>query len=197
MTRLTRSLIVILFVILAKMAAAVGATAAASKVPPGWLAAGKDPGSYEMLIDRAVAYGGKGAGCIRSTQKPSGFGTLMQSFRAEMYQGKRVRMSAYVKLSEVKKWAGLWMRVDTQDRSVAFDNMQNRPLHGTQIWRQHSIVLDVPSDATRIAFGVLLDGEGSVWVDEFRFEEAGLDVPVTDLERRDPKTPVNLSFEEP
>jgi len=44
----------------------------------------------------------------------TGFGTLMQDFRADHYQGKRVRFSAFVKTEAAQDWAGLWMRVDKE-----------------------------------------------------------------------------------
>ncbi|HNN93740.1 MAG TPA: hypothetical protein PKI03_15770 [Pseudomonadota bacterium] len=177
-------------------AAAAQADPEVSTPPPGWYDAGNDPGSYAMILDRSVSYKGKGAGCIRSVNKPRGFGTLMQDFRAEIYRGKRVRMSAYAKVSEVQKWAGLWMRVDVGNKSVCFDNMRTRPLKGSQPWKRYEIVLDVPLDATKIAFGVLLDGEGAVWVDEFQFEVVGKEIPVTGDEQIH-KDPQNLNFEEP
>ena len=33
-------------------------------------------------------------------------------------------------------------------------------------WRKYDVVLDVPSEAQNIAFGVLLAGEGQVWTDD-------------------------------
>src|SRR5450631_487339 len=42
----------------------------------------------------------------------TGFGTLMQDFRADHYQGKRVRFSAFVKTEAAQDWAGQWKRVD-------------------------------------------------------------------------------------
>lgn len=170
--------------------------AANPSVPPsGWLEAGSEPSDYEMIGDRATTYSGKASGCIRGGEKSRGFGTLMQMFRAENYRGKRVRMSAYAKSVNVQKWAGLWMRVDHDEKSVSFDNMRNRPLKGTTEWKKYEIVLDVPMEATKIAFGVLLNGQGTVWVDEFRFEEVPRSVPTTDTENT-PKNPRNLSFEE-
>ena len=42
-------------------------------------------------------------------------------------------------------------------------------------------------------------GPGKAWADDFRFEEVGEDVPVTDLKnkiREMPDEPVNLGFED-
>jgi len=118
----------------------------------------------------------------------------MQTFDATEYRGKRLRLSAYVKSESVENWAGVWMRIDRAKESVAFDNMQNRPITGTQGWTQHSIVLDVDPNATGVAFGILLSGKGAVWIDDLAFEVVGEDVPVTDM-RVPSKSPRNLDFE--
>jgi hypothetical protein len=93
---------------------------------------------------------------------------------------------------------GLWMRVDApKRRSVSFDNMQNRPITGTSDWRSYAVVLDVPAESESISFGVLLAGQGRVWIDNVRFEVVDASVPVTG--HREPAgpgpAPSNLDFE--
>lgn len=161
----------------------------------GWFKAGNNPVDYDMGIDRNAAFTGGTSGYIRGNKlNPQGFGTYMQMFDPGEYRGKRLRLSAYVKSENVADWAGVWMRVDRDKQSTAFDNMSNRPIKGTQEWTQCSIVLDVDSKATAIAFGILLSGKGSVWIDDLSFEVVGEEVPVTDL-RAPPKRPRNLDFE--
>jgi hypothetical protein len=75
--------------------------------------------------------------------------------------------------------------------------MQSRPIKGTSGWQQYNVVLDVPKDATGIAFGILLTGSGRVWLNSTKFEVVGMDVPTTGqnpVER--PASPVNLDFSE-
>lgn len=164
----------------------------------GWLKAGSHPGDYDMGTDLRVVYSGKSSGYIRhKVTEPKGFGTYMQMFDAEEYRGKRLRLSAYIKSENVQDWAGLWMRVDRVRQVVAFDNMQNRPIKGTQTWTKHEIVLDVEPKATAIAFGILLAGKGAVWIDDLRFETVGPEVPITNIESSSSKKPRNLDFEDP
>jgi hypothetical protein len=169
-----------------------------SQLPNGWHAAGDAPYDYEFGVDQEVVYRGKASGYIKSLRPSRGFGTLMQAFKASMYRGKRLFMSGYVKSENVEFWAGMWMRVDgPEDKMLGFDNMQDRPIKGTTGWTRYAVVLDVPDDSIDIAFGVLLDGLGQVWVDNILFETVGKDVPTTDL--REDTTfldqPVNLDFE--
>jgi hypothetical protein len=66
----------------------------------------------------------------------------------------------------------LWMRIDGADeaRPLAFDNMEDRPIKGSTDWAAHSVVRDVPPDATVIALGALLAGKGHVWWDDVVLE---------------------------
>jgi hypothetical protein len=121
----------------------------------------------------------------------------MQDFRAEHYLGKRVRFSAFVKTEGTQDWAGLWMRVDNGPKQIAFDNMQNRPIKGTADWKKYEVVLDVPQEATGIFFGILLNGSGTVWLNNATFDIVGSNVPTTGGEKLQmPDDPVNLTFQD-
>ncbi len=170
--------------------------------PSGWFNAGSKPQSYEMGIDKGVGQSGKNAATIKSKDsKIDGFGTLMQQCSPDKYLGKRVRMTGYVKSENVANWAGLWLRVDQSgsQQPLSFDNMGNRPIKGTTGWKKCEIVLDVPSNATLIAFGALLDGTGQIWFDNITFEVVDKSVQTTDIKNvKDPVTqsgPTNLDFE--
>lgn len=180
--------------------AANSATLGANTSASGWFLAGTAPQNYETGIDRVVTPDGKSSGYISSTVPSSGgFGTWMQMFKADEYRGKRLRLSAYVKAKDIKDWAGLWMRVDGPENEVlSFDNMQNRPVRGTVDWQQVAIVLDVPQNSVDIAFGILLQGVGRVWIDNVQFEVVGQEVSTTQLkENTSPPLPqpINLGFE--
>jgi hypothetical protein len=173
--------------------ALVGAT-----VPRGWFLAGTKPAEYEAGVDADQLYQGHASAFLKSkTQSVDGFGTLMQSIRAEQYKGKRVRLSGFVKSQGVVSWAGLWMRVDQGKDMVAIDNMQDRPVKGTTDWQRYDVVLNVPPDSTGISFGILLDGAGEVWLSSTKFGVVGADVPVTGAaDKKTPDNPVNLDFTE-
>ncbi len=162
--------------------AAQDASGADLGLPDGWIRAGSTPADFDMGTDQSVVHAGKASGYLKSkVAKPAGFGTLMQQCMAEQFHGKRVRMSAWVKSENVMNWAGLWMRVDGSDASrvLAFDNMQSHPIKGTSGWSQYQIVLDVAPEAKDIAFGILLDGLGGVWLDDVAFEVVDQSVPTT------------------
>lgn len=147
-----------------------------------WFKKGSRPDEYDIGVDDSTQYNGKRSAFIKSAvDQTSGFGTLMQSFKADAYRGKRVRFAAAVKTMDVSAWAGLWMRVDGPQRneSLAFDNMEKRPIVGTTDWQTYEVVLDVPTEATSISFGILVRGNGHVWLSDVRFEEVDEAVLVT------------------
>jgi hypothetical protein len=179
---------------------------ARADMPSGWIATGIDLQHYEIGLDRNVSYTGRSSAYIKAVALPRGFATLMQDFWADWYRGKRVRLSVYVKSMDVEFFAGVWMRVDGDKPAgspgpptLAFDNMESRPIKGTTDWSRYEVVLDIPEHAAKIAFGVQLMGRGEIWSDNFEFGVVDASVPVTATNsqvERLPKQPVNLDFEE-
>ena len=165
-------------------------------LPEGWFRAGSRPQDYEMTIDRDIKHNGTASARIRFIgQNPEGFGTLMQTIKADAYRGKRVRMSAWVR-SDGADSAQLWMRLDGPNGSMlGFDNMDNRKITGTTDWKKYEITLDVPDSAINLAFGAFVAGKGQAWVDDFAFEIVGKEVPTTNMTLDAPTQPANLSFE--
>ena len=185
-------------ILIAWLALAPVVAFAAGDLPAGWIKAGSNPNDYEMGVDTSMHHGGRSSAFVKFTAKEvHGFGTLMQTSGPGEYLGKRVRLSGYVKSEKIDNgWAGLWFRVDGSSpmQPLAFDNMQGRPIKGTTDWKRVEIVLDVPPTAVNLAFGVLLAGDGEVWMDDLKFEVVSKDVPVTNISTGQ-KGPSNLDFE--
>ncbi len=173
-------------------------------LPTGWRIAGSKPESYEMGTDKGAGQHGKNAATIKSKEvdiQGMDFGTLMQTAGPGKYLGKKIRMSGYLKTENVNGWTGLWLRVDQADsqQPLSFDNMYDRGITGTTGWTKYEIILDVPENASRIAFGALLAGSGQIWFDNIKFEEAGISDLKADTENNvgspNKNEPVNLDFE--
>jgi len=164
----------------------------------GWFLAGSNPESYQISLVKDAERKGTVAS-LKATKVVDGFGTIMQSFNPASYLGKRVRLSGYIKSKDVTSWAGMWFRIDgpEKEKSLAFDNMQKRPIKGTTAWKKYEIVLDAPENSTGFAFGVLQSGPGEVWLDDLKFEVVDKSVPLTDLLTTTSTVPgpQNLDFE--
>ena len=153
-----------------------------TQTPPGWHVAGSNRTAYVAGIDPDVARADGQSGYLKSkASEINGFGTLMQSIGADRYAGRRIRLSCWLKTEDVSDWAGLWARVDQlgTGRPLAFDNMEDRAIKGTTDWTECVVVLDVGERASGIAFGVLLGGTGTVWIDEMKFSVVDETVPLT------------------
>ncbi|MFS0880833.1 helix-turn-helix transcriptional regulator [Metabacillus niabensis] len=167
----------------------------------GWQLSGSHPFNYKMGIDREIFHKGKASGFLKSVtvESHNEFATMMQQFKAENFVGKRLKLSGFLKSQDVNGFCGFWMRVDDSLGDVLqFDNMGDRPIVGNNEWNHYSIVLDVPENSAVIAFGVLLSGNGKVWIDELKFEEVDERIPTTNLDFSGYllDEPTNLSFEE-
>ncbi|MFA9213433.1 MAG: hypothetical protein ACEQSR_06250 [Candidatus Methylacidiphilales bacterium] len=154
-------------------------------IPDGWFVAGNKYKSYEIGTALAEGKDGKNCATIQSKEKKiRGFATLMQTATASKFHGKRLKMSGYLKVQDVKKFAGFWLRLDSRGENnkykmLGFDNMSNRKIKGNIDWTKYEIVLDVPTETVSIAYGALLAGTGKIWFDDITFEIVDETVPTT------------------
>ncbi|WP_426095950.1 coiled-coil domain-containing protein [Flavobacterium sp. DSR2-3-3] len=137
--------------------------------------------NYERSFEKNPEFKEENILTIKSIKnKINGFGTIMKTIKPDLYLGKTVKMSGYLKCENIKSWAGLWMRVDYYDVAVlAFDNMRKNPIKGTKDWAKYEIVLHVPADATSVSYGVLLDETGQVWFKDIVLELVDETTPET------------------
>jgi hypothetical protein len=168
----------------------------------GWFPAGSHPKDYKMEITDKVKHSGSSSAMIKFTsdKESDGFGTFMQMHKPGAWAGKKIKMTGFLKSEDVKNWSGMWCRVDAASgkESFDFDNMGDRPIKGTTDWKKYEITVNVPSDASAVAYGVLLNGGGTVYFDDIAFEVLG----AADAEphngkmgKKMPDKPANLNFE--
>jgi putative CocE/NonD family hydrolase len=182
-------------------------------LPLGWRRHGR-LGSvtfHTLQLDRQVRHGGAISLRIQSgSASSSEVGGVNQRLLADDFRGRRMRLSGWARIADAVGGGPrgtLWMRIDGSAEGVPLDNMLDRALSGTADWQRFAIVLDVPADATRIAFGALLRGAGTLWIDDLEFSAVDRTVPTTGtvgaaeerpvLEPDLPRAPRNLDFEDP
>ncbi len=104
-------------------------------------------------------------------------GNVMRMLPADGLQGRRVLLSARVRVDGDGR-AQMWLRVDRAgDGRGAFDNMGDRALFG-EGWQDARIEVDVDGDASALALGFLALGGATVFVDDVRLEVLGAAAPV-------------------
>lgn len=143
---------------------------AAGATPPGWFC--PTPGyKIELVTDRAKS----AKQCAKlSGEGQRGFGNLMQSFDATPFRGKRIKLSAWLRIeAKGEDAAQMWLRVDRAgDRMGLFDNMGDRPVRSSD-WKQVEIVGNIDRDAKSINIGFMLMASGAVFADGVKFEVLG------------------------
>lgn len=102
-----------------------------------------------------------------------------------------MRFSGWMRSEDVKDWAGAFLRIEPRGDERFFGSarpdMKEEDLPfgagGTTSvgqWREVSIVADVPdTPGTMLSMGAMVVGQGKVWLSTMKFEEVGLDVPLT------------------
>ena len=122
-------------------------------------------GTYDLKID-SLSKSGQKSGKITSTDNGQ-FGSIAYKIPAN-YSGKTIVLEGYMKIKNVENgFAGLLLRVDGNNQSLAFDNMHNQNISGTKDWQKYSIKLDYPKNADNIYIAGILSGKGEAWFDDF------------------------------
>jgi C-terminal processing protease CtpA/Prc len=95
----------------------------------------------------------------------------MQTVDATPFRGKRVRFRSYARAGShgFASQSQVWLRVETPDGPGFFDNIEDRPIVGTE-WQAYEIVGDVDEDARSISFGFALRRHAIAWFDDVTLE---------------------------
>lgn len=97
------------------------------------------------------------------------FGSLMQRYPAQHLAGEFVRFEGEVRTRNIEQWAGLWLRADAATKfNLYFYNMSDRPIRGSTPWTTYVITAQLPRETMWLNYGILLEGRGAMWADNFR-----------------------------
>jgi RNA polymerase sigma factor (sigma-70 family) len=144
-----------------------------------------DPAQYDIGLDGAMRRtpDSSPALMIRSLTPDATRGNRHYKFPGWQIVGQasRVRFTGWIKSQDVAKTCGMFVVVlGPHGATELSDEMEDRPIRGTNDWAQYSSVVNVPPDTTLLEVKLFLDGTGEVWGDDFRMDPVGNDVPTTD-----------------
>jgi hypothetical protein len=145
------------------------------KVPPAPWFAPTLPKDKDYMAELRRDGCRSGVGCavvLAPANAPRPVGNLMQSFSAEAFRGKTVRLRAWLRLEglDPEDHAQMFLTVDRTNRQLGFsDKMDDRPVRSAE-WTQCEITGEIAQDAKFIMFGFMSIGRGRVWVDDVSFE---------------------------
>ncbi len=139
--------------------------------PQNWLIEGN---GYNVKLDPFNAYHGKNG--LRISKFGDGkFGTVGSILPINSVRGKHILYTGYIKTLNVNTgYAGLWMRVDSNNASIKLENMNKYGAKGLSIWTRYSIEMDINKGAEGVSFGVILDGDGTAWFDSLNIYVDGI-----------------------
>lgn len=157
--------------------ALAAASAGAMDEPPfpgGWNA-DLSASQYRIGLDSEIRHGGKSAAFIEprvALPQPPANGSLLQTINARDYRGKRLRFAAFVKTTNLDRWAELWTLVwrsspDSSDSAAAPAIKENTD------WARHAVEFLVADDAVTIECGLRLVAGGRAWIDDASLEIVG------------------------
>jgi hypothetical protein len=133
-------------------------------MPRGWT--GGPPET--IFVDNTIVHGGQWAARLeRSASSSQDFSTITKAIAADI-SGTTIEWRGFLRTEDVSNFTGLWLREDGESGPVAFDNMQQRQIKGTNDWKEYSVTLPLRSDAKQIYFGVLMAGTGKIWADDLQ-----------------------------
>lgn len=153
-------------------------------LPEGWRILKR--GNYTITTDSLVKNSGNYS--VRLTAQEN---TMERNFAGASYQipanysGKTIELKGFLKLQEVKGFAGIFLKLEDQDRiTLAYENMQmiKNKLEGTRDWKSYSIKLPYSPQTKFISVGALFSSKGSVWVDDLELFIDGK--PLSDAKSR-------------
>ncbi|MEM8997860.1 MAG: hypothetical protein AAGF23_23975, partial [Acidobacteriota bacterium] len=134
-------------------------------LPAGW--AGGPPGT--LFYESEVVKTGDGAARVTRDATSGGeFSSLSRGLDID-FGGEKIEIRGVLKTEGVVEWAGFWLRLDGRAGPVQFRNMEDAAIRGDTPWTEYSMELPLDPKAERMSFGVLLAGEGTVWVDDLEF----------------------------
>lgn len=150
--------------------------ASASGLLDGWIHSEHGSGhSYTFEADTAIFHSGPSAARIQR-HGPELYGMLSQAIPVDpSWVGRTLRVSAYVRsegLDTVGAGGGaLTIRADRVGGGHAGQNfMLEDRLKGDNKWRQIQVEFLVPVYAGSLRVGAMLQGGGTLWVDDFEAE---------------------------
>ncbi|MCC4619213.1 S41 family peptidase [Xanthomonas cassavae CFBP 4642] len=142
------------------------ATAAAAA--PWQLVAGGTDYRLEVAQGDVQAAEGARLRLTAAANRTAAFGAVAVQLDAAALRGQSLALDGLLQASQAMQGANLWMRaVDAQGKVLAFETSQADRVSGNA-QAQRRIAMQIPSQASRLAVGVVLRGDGAVEVTGLR-----------------------------
>jgi Domain of unknown function (DUF151) len=137
----------------------------------GWTFGEGPSQSFDWGIDTNMVYQGHPSFFLKTKEGATkGKAGLQQSFIADEYRGKRLRLSSLLKTENVEGGTGLWLQMEGINETLRQANAEVHALQGTHDWIRRELSVEVPQESISVGLGLLLFGRGQVWLSDVRVE---------------------------
>ncbi|WEN14046.1 S41 family peptidase [Rhodanobacter sp. AS-Z3] len=100
---------------------------------------------------------------------PVKFGSSVSVLDATRYRGRTIRLSADLDTHDAVNGALIWLRADNAAHQIiSFANSQRMPVVATTTDAHRAVQIDVPTAATSLLLGTVLNGNGEVTARQLR-----------------------------
>lgn len=122
--------------------------------------------SYRFVVDTANPHSGERSLRIDNVG-PDVYGAVAQSLQATNYGGKTARLTGWLRTRDASEGgAVLTLTALVGGATVAHNFMSDAPVRGTTGWARYTITMPVPARTERVEVGAMLQGKGSLWLDD-------------------------------
>lgn len=140
--------------------------------PEGWFShqhAGVP--SYRFAVDTANPRSGARSLRIENVG-PEPYGAITQAIDAKPYRGKTARLSGWLRTQDTEN-AVLTLAAMSGGIPVANNFMSDAQVKGTTGWKRYTIALPIANSAEFVEIGAMIQGKGTLWLDDVELEVAG------------------------
>jgi len=132
---------------------------------------------FKVIMDSNISHSGKYSLLIKSLQGGRGGSAREDCLPCidslvNLFHGKVVTYSGWIKTEHVSRWAGLWLRLDADHKVLYFNNMYDSAISGTRDWKKYSFTFSFSDSAKDFDFGVIMGDttEGKAWFDDLSLD---------------------------
>ncbi len=126
--------------------------------------------AYRFTLDENKPFSGRYSGKIEQIA-PQVFGLFKQRVDVRAHVGKRVSVRVNAKAQKVGDGGGgLYTRVDGAGDVILGNDFESGVTRGTHDWKALRAVVEIPTHAVLLEFGIMLQDGGTIWADEFLVE---------------------------
>jgi len=132
----------------------------------GWETSGHAQGdAYRFDRDDSVHHGGGASVRIRRNSTEP-WGMLHQQLAPAGLAGRRLEFAAWLRTDKVSGDGAILVIRTLANGAVDRHVFQEPALVGTHDWKRYSVSLDIPKSTSIVELGVMLQGDGTLWVDD-------------------------------